>query len=318
MQYVVYGAGAVGGVIGARLHLAGRTTTLLARGEHLERIRAGGLVLDTAEGRLVAAAPATDTAAEVAWTPDTVVLLAVKSHQTQAALDDLGAHAPPGTPVVCTQNGVANEPTVLRRFQHTLGLCVMLPSTHLEPGLVVQKCDPTPGILDLGRYPRGSDPLSEAVASDLRAAGFQSEPRADIMAWKRRKLLVNVAGDVRALCGRGPAADELARRSVEEGETVLGAAGLPVVSGAADDERRGDLLRLRPDLPPAGNSLAQSLARGLATEVDFRAGEVLLLGRLHGVPTPANKLVVDLVHDLTRTGRAPGEVDAAALLAELP
>jgi 2-dehydropantoate 2-reductase len=47
LRYVVYGAGAVGGVIGARLHLAGLPTTLVARGAHLERIGADGLVLDT-------------------------------------------------------------------------------------------------------------------------------------------------------------------------------------------------------------------------------------------------------------------------------
>ena len=46
-RYVVYGAGAVGGVIGARLHLAGHDVTLVARGEHLARIRSDGLVLDT-------------------------------------------------------------------------------------------------------------------------------------------------------------------------------------------------------------------------------------------------------------------------------
>jgi 2-dehydropantoate 2-reductase len=318
MRYVVYGAGAVGGVIGARLHLAGLPTTLVARGAHLERIRADGLVLDTHDGRVPARAEAADTVAEVAWTTDTVVLLTVKSHQTQAALDDLAAYAPPETPVVCAQNGVANEPAVLRRFAHTLGLCVMLPSTHLEPGVVVQKCHPTPGILDLGRFPDGTGEVAEAVAADLRAAGFESVPRPDIMAWKHRKLLVNIAGDVRSLCRSGPEADELARLSGAEGEEALAVAGGAVVTGAADDERRGDVLQLRPDLPPDGNSLAQSLARGLATEVDYRAGEVVLLGRLHGVPTPANELVVGIAHDLARRGEAPGGVDAADLLARLP
>lgn len=298
MRYVVYGAGAVGGVIGARLHLAGLPTTLVARGAHLERIRASGLVLDTHDGRVAARAEATDTASGVAWTPDTVVLLTVKSHQTQAALDDLAAFAPPDTSVVCAQNGVANEPAVLRRFASTLGLCVMLPSTHLEPGVVVQKCHPTPGILDLGRFPAGTGEVAEAVAADLRAAGFESVARPDIMAWKHRKLLVNAVGDVGAVLGRGAEADELAEQVRAEGEAALAAAGVPVVSAAADDERRGDVLQVRPDLPPAGNSLAQSLARGLATEADYRAGEIVLLGRLHGVPTPANERVQRTAHEL--------------------
>ena len=108
-SYVLYGAGAVGGVIGGRLSLAGHDVTLVARGEHLARILADGLVLDTAEGRHAVRAPATDTAAGIEWRDDTVVVLAVKSHQTEAALADLVRHAPGTVPVVCAQNGVTQR-----------------------------------------------------------------------------------------------------------------------------------------------------------------------------------------------------------------
>jgi 2-dehydropantoate 2-reductase len=77
MRWVVLGAGAVGGVIGGHLHLAGLPVTLVARGAHLAAIREGGLRLDTGGGMHRIVAPATDTAAEVEWTDDTVVLLAV-------------------------------------------------------------------------------------------------------------------------------------------------------------------------------------------------------------------------------------------------
>ena len=72
MRWVVHGAGAVGGVIGGHLHLAGLPTTLVARGAHLAAIRDGGLRLDTGDGMHRIVAPATDTAAEVEWTDDTV------------------------------------------------------------------------------------------------------------------------------------------------------------------------------------------------------------------------------------------------------
>ena len=91
MRYVVYGVGAVGGVIAGHLHRTGHDVTLVARGEHLAAIRARGLTLDTYEATYVVDAPATDTAAEVAWTDDTVVVVAVKSQHTQAVLDDLVA-----------------------------------------------------------------------------------------------------------------------------------------------------------------------------------------------------------------------------------
>jgi 2-dehydropantoate 2-reductase len=297
-RYVMYGVGAVGGVIGARLHRAGHEVTFVARGEHLARIRADGLVLDTEEGRHAARAPATDTAAEIAWTEDTVVLITVKSHQTETALADLVAHAPADTLVVCVQNGVTNEPATLRRFAHTYAITVMLPSQHLEPGLVVQSSHPTPGILDVGRYPSGVDERCESIAADLRSAGFESVPRPDIMAWKYRKLVTNAVGDVAAVLPDD--ADELKPLVRAEAEAVLAAAGIPMVSDEADLERRGDLLRRRPDVV-GPNSLGQSLARGLDTEVDYRAGEIVLLGRLHGVPTPATERVQRAAHHLMRT-----------------
>lgn len=144
MRYVVYGAGAVGGVVGGRLALAGHPVTLVARGVHLEAIKAGGLVLDAGDGRHRIDAPATDTAAEVRWTDDTVVLLSVKSHQAAAALSDLRAHAPADVPIVCLTNGIATEAAALRLFARTYAVCVMLPASHLEPGVVVASCHPTP------------------------------------------------------------------------------------------------------------------------------------------------------------------------------
>ena len=295
-SYLLYGAGAVGGVIGGRLHLAGHDVTLVARGAHLDRIRAEGLVLDTAEGRHVVGAPATDTAAGMEWQDDTVVVVAVKSHQTAAALTDLVRHAPAGVPVVCAQNGVANEAAALRLFARTYAITVMLPAQHLEPGVVVQGCHPVPGILDIGRYPSGTDQVTERVSADLRSAGFESVPRPDIMAWKYRKLVTNAVGDVSAVLP--DEADDLKPLVRAEAEAVLAAAGVPAVSHEADRERRGDLLQARADVD-GPNSLGQSVARGLDTEVDFRAGEVVLLGRLHGVPTPANERVQRAAHALS-------------------
>ncbi len=304
MKYVVYGAGAVGGVIGARLHLAGLDTTLIARGAHLAQIRRSGLVLDGAGGRRVVQPPASDTVADVAWTDDTVVLLCVKSHQTPTALADLVAHAPVETPVVCAQNGVANETEVLRRFPRTYGLTVMLPSLHLEPGTVVEKCTPVPGILDLGRYPEGVDATAERIAADLRAAGFESAPRADIMGWKYRKLLVNAVGDAGGLAEADEDVAVLRTEVLAEGEAVLAAAGIVAVTAEQDDVRRGDLLRPRADIASyPGNSLRQSLARGLTSEIDYRAGEIILLGRLHGVPTPVNERLRARVADQEKAQR---------------
>ncbi|MCP3423382.1 ketopantoate reductase family protein [Nocardioides pinisoli] len=318
MRYVVYGAGAVGGVVGGTLARAGRPVTLVARGAHLDAIRAAGLVLDAGDGRHRIDAPATDTAAEVGWTDDTVVLLAVKSHQAAAALADLRAHAPTGTPVVCLTNGVATEAAVLRLFARTYAVCVMLPATHLEPGVVVASCHPTPAILDVGRFPGGTDATTAAVAADLRAAGIASEERADIMAMKRRKLVMNLGNGVDASFAQGAAADELAALAQAEGERVLAAAGLTVATADEDRERRGAILQRRTDLERRGGSTWQSLTRGTGdSEIDYLAGEVVLQGRLLGLPTPVNEAVVAATRHLAATGGAPRSLDAGAVLASL-
>lgn len=320
VNHVVYGAGAVGGVIGGHLHRAGRPTTLVARGEHLARIRKSGLRLDTADGVHVIDAPATDGAAGIDWATEPVVLLAVKSHQTAAALDDLAAHAPADTVVVSAQNGVANETAILRRFRHTYAVTVMLPATHLDPGTVVQRVHPVPGILDIGRFPTGTDATTDAIAADLRAAGFESEPRPDIMAWKYRKLLMNIGNGIDAACERDAAADELIDRATAEGEAVLAAAGIEVIGADADRERRGDILQIRSDprRPDMGGSTWQSIARGTGNvEIDYLSGEIVLLGRLHGHPTPVNELVSRVTTGLARAGGRPRSVDAAELLSAL-
>ncbi|MEO5662454.1 MAG: 2-dehydropantoate 2-reductase N-terminal domain-containing protein, partial [Nocardioides sp.] len=293
MRFVVYGAGAVGGVIGGHLSLAGLPVSLVARGDHLAAIREGGLRLDTAAGMHRILTPATDSAAELVWTPDTAVILAVKSHQAATALADLRRHAPEQTPIVCATNGVATEITALRQFARVYALCVMLPATHLRPGEVVAKCAPTPGILDIGRIPGGTDEVTRAVSVDLRAAGFESEERLDILAWKRRKLLLNAGNGVDASFVRGDAADELAERAEAEGSHVLTTAGLAAVSADEDRARRGSILQRRPDLERRGGSTWQSLARGTGdSEIDYLAGEIVLLGRLHEIPTPASEAIV--------------------------
>jgi len=316
MRYVIFGAGAVGGVIGARLGLAGIATTLVARGEHLAAIREHGLVLETAAGRQVVDLQAARSAAGVDWTDDTVVLLTVKSQQTQTALAGLQAHAPRDVAVVSAQNGVANEAEVLRRFARAYAICVMQPSSHLEPGVVVQQCDPVPGILDIGRFPDGIDETVHTVAADLQAAGFVSKPRADIMAWKHRKLIMNLGNGVQACFEPGAAADELQARARAEGESVLAAAGVPVVSDEDDLARRGDLLRGR-TRPDALGSSWQSLSRGTGDiEADWLNGEIVLLGRRYDVPVLANALIQRATNDLARTGGRPQSLDAALALAE--
>jgi 2-dehydropantoate 2-reductase len=322
MRYVVLGAGAVGGAIGGRLHQHGRDVVLVARGDHLAVLQADGLLLRDPDGDVTLDVQAVGAPADVVWRDDDVVLLATKTHQTPAALDQLAAVAPPATPIVCVQNGVANEAMALRLFEHVHGVPVMLPATHLRPGEVQVSSAPCTGLLDIGRVPDGIDDVDRAVAADLEASTFSARPDADIMRWKRSKLLMNLGNAVEASCTdmSSDAARQLRRLARAEAEACLTAAGL---SWADDDEfraRRGDLIEIRPIAGEdrAGGSTWQSLARGMgATEVDYLNGEIVLLGRLHRVPTPVNALLQETARHLAADGVPPGTLDAADLVARL-
>jgi 2-dehydropantoate 2-reductase len=179
------------------------------------------------------------------------------------------------------------------------------------------------GILDLGRWPDGTDDVDEELAAALRASRFECVARADIMRWKYRKLLTNLGNAVQALCGAGfrqdDAGSEVLARLQAEAEAVLAAAGIDPVSEAEDDERRADHLQLREisGETRAGGSTWQSLARGAGIETDFLNGEIALLGRLHGVPTPANAALQTLMREAAARGAGPGSMTSAELLRQL-
>ena len=319
-RFVVYGAGAIGGVIGARLAQSGHEVVLIARGAHREAIARDGLRLLTPDGVSVHHLAVVGDPGEVAWTDGDVVLLAVKSQDTAGVLERLEATAGPGVAVVCAQNGVANEREALRRFARTYSVCVQLPAGHLEPGVVVAFSAPLTGSLDVGCHPGGVDELAGALAGAFAASGFASTPRADIARWKYSKLLRNTQNAVRALCGPPPAGAELERRAREEAEAVLAAARIEYVPAAQYDARHDRIVTLRPvegQAPTLGSSW-QSLARGAGSiEADHLNGEIVLEGRLHGVPAPVNELLRAAANEAARRGAPPGSVREDELLARL-
>ncbi|SBT54571.1 ketopantoate reductase family protein [Micromonospora narathiwatensis] len=300
MRYVIIGAGAVGGTIGVRLGEAGRDVTLVARGAHLDTIRQRGLTLRTPEGSVTSRLPALAGPGDRPLPADTALVLTVKSQDTDAALAtwvdapvEGGGTAGERLPILLAQNGVANERAALRLFARVHPVCVWLPATHLDPGVVVANGHPHPGMLHIGRYPAGSDDTSRSVAADLTAAGFAAPVRDDVMRWKYGKLLSNLGNGLQALLG-ADIPEPLAARVRAEGEAVLAAAGIPHTTRQEEAAERGDQVRHRPvgGEARAGGSTWQSLARGAGSaEADHLNGEIVLLGRLHGVPAPANAAV---------------------------
>ena len=307
MRYVIYGAGAVGGVIGAKLFMRGREVVLIARGEHLRAIQANGLRLQHPQGEVLLPVPAVGRPSEIEFHAGDVVFLTMKAQDTNAALTDLLAAAGDQVPVVCCQNGVDNERMALRLFEDVYGVCVFLPAGYLEPGLVDATVWPVSGALDVGRCPEGVDALAEAIAGDLTGAGFISRPEPKILRLKYGKLLHNVQNVVQAVCGRGVPVPDLAARLQSEAEACFAAAGMDYAGTEEMSRRSADIDRFLANR--SGNSTWQSLARGAGSiEVDYLNGEIVLLGRLHGVPTPANAAFQRLANEMARQRREPGSV----------
>jgi len=326
MRIVIFGAGAVGSVIGGRLFQHadshGHEITMVARASHCEAIRSNGLTIYDPHGADSIAVPVVEHVAQLALRAGDVVLLAMKTQDTPAALEQLAQHAPPGIAVVCAQNGVENERLALRRFADVYGMCVMLPAAFMEPGVVDASGAPRNAILDIGRYPSGTDATSDAVAAALEASNLASRSIPDVMRWKYAKLLMNLGNAADALIADVDNIPAITGPARAEADACLAAAGIARASGDEDRERRAGVMELRPILggerERGGGSTWQSFARGAATtEIDWLNGEIVLLGRLHGVPTPFNTMLCEVSRWAAATGVAPRSMTAAQMLARV-
>ena len=313
MRFVIYGAGGVGGTIGARLYQADFETVLIARGAHYEAIVRDGLRFVSPTQDVHLGIPCFPHPGDADIRPDDAVILCMKGQHTEDAIRDLHAATAGNARVVCCQNGVENERLALRRFPHTYGMVVLLPAEHLDPGVVVNFAEGTAGCLDAGCYPSGVDEFIERVTTALRVAGFSSVPDPAIMGQKHAKLLGNLNNAVQAATGTG--SRSVAAKLREEALACYRAAGIRCATVEETRARRADIRGGEvPGHARHGGSSLQSMLRGTGDiETDFMNGEIVLLGRLHGIPVPANAMVQELGNRLVRENLAPGSVSIEEL-----
>ena len=232
MRFIIYGAGGIGGTIGARLFLTGHEVLLIARGAHLDALRDDGMRFITATRDERLRIPAVGHPRDAGIGADDVVLLCVKGQQTEEALRDLYDAAGEEVPVVCAQNGVVNERIALRRFPRVYGMVVYLPGEHMAPGEVVNTAEDPAGILDVGRYPTGVDPVAVGAARAITDAGFSALPDPAVMRWKYAKLLANLGNALQAALD--DASPELMRALRQEALACYRAAGIDCATAEED------------------------------------------------------------------------------------
>jgi 2-dehydropantoate 2-reductase len=309
MRYIIYGAGGIGGGIGARLFQHGHEVVLICRGEHLSAIQRQGLTLKTPEDTLQQKVSAVGHPSEISFTDQDVVILTMKSQDTEQALRDLYQASNSDLPIVCGQNGVDNERMAARRFPRVYGMVVWMPGTYLEPGMVLNHATPVGGILDAGCYPNGVDALITQVTADISQSGFSAKPEPNIMRWKYTKLLANIRNALQAACGLEVKAQDFVRALRAETKACYEAAGIEFAPEDELQERVRTQIKLVDieGYPRTGGSSWQSLKRGLPTiEADFLNGEIVLLGRQRGIPTPYNHVLQNVANQMASSGQQPG------------
>jgi len=309
LRWIIYGAGAIGGTIGARLNkvaseAVGDEVVLIARGEHGAAIAANGLRFIHPMGREVLHIPVVEHPGQLNPTADDVILLCMKTQHTPAALAHLCSLGMQNVPIFCVQNGVANERLAARLCSNVYAVVVNLPASHIDPGVVATyagTADSVGGVLDSGRYPGGCDDVLQRVCAGLQQAGFAASADPRVMAQKYAKLLSNLGNALELVLAERTDFRAASRELRAEALECYAAAGidfLPLRDYMARNSALYTPVELA-DTPRIGGSTFQSLQRGAAdVETDFLNGEISLLGRLHGVATPLNSLLQTLARDV--------------------
>jgi 2-dehydropantoate 2-reductase len=314
-RFIIYGAGAIGGVIGGHLALAGTDVVLIGRPEHMNAVRRDGLKLVRPTGPRTVRIGAVSSPAEVGFRPDDVVLLTMKGQNTEDAMRDLKAVAE-DLPIFCAQNGIRNEETVSRYFRRVYGVRVNVGAVYMNTGEVVCRREP-PGWLVIGRYPRGTDELATVAGDLLRKAGFYVLVSPDVMPYKWGKLMSNLGNATGAITNdNSREARSITEAAQDEARQVLKAAGVRWLSEA-------EIAREWPDFGAKATAVMnteeqsstwQSLGRQQGTvETEYLNGEIVRLAKTVGKTAPVNETINRIIQEMAEKKEKPGKYGTAQL-----
>ncbi|SCZ22622.1 ketopantoate reductase [Burkholderia vietnamiensis] len=304
VKIAILGAGALGCAIGAALTEGGNEVWLLNRSAaHVEAMRRDGLRVDDRNGSRHVKVHATTRAAE-AGVVDLVIVL-VKSFDTDAAMRGAVELIGPETLVLSLQNGLGHEDVladIVGRERVLAGKTyvggVMRNPGHIESGVAGKATH-------IGELDGRITPRANAIADTFNASGLDTTVSANIVGTMWDKLLVNVAtGALTGTTGLtyGQLYDEpllkaTALAAVAEAMAVAHAAGVTL---STDDPERAWTLAGEGLSPGFKTSMLQSLEKGSITEIDFINGAVVRWGQRHGVPTPVNATLVACIKGIER------------------
>ncbi len=294
LRVAVMGAGAVGCYFGGMLARAGHDVVLIGRPEHVRAIEAHGLRLQTrAFDEQVRLRASTDAAAVRGAG---LVLCCVKSGDTEAAAQAMRAHLAPQALLLSLQNGVDNADRLRALLPQPVRAAVVYVATEMAgPGHVRHH--------GRGELVVEPGPGGDAWAQALRAAGIPVEISADVRQALWVKLILNCAYNAISAIGQVPYGRMVAVEGVAETmqQVVRECVAVACAEGVAvPADIEATVRGLAGSMPQQRSSTAQDLARGKPSEIEHLNGYVLRRGQAHGVPTPANQVLLTLVRLLER------------------
>jgi 2-dehydropantoate 2-reductase len=322
MKIAVIGAGAIGGLVGAKFALAGEDVTFIVRGRNLQALREHGIKLITADGweHTASNVRATDDYAEAG--AQDLVILAMKAHQVEAVVPELPKLFGPDTAVVTMQNGIPYwyfqrhggryEGTRVGTVDPTGAIAAGIPAERVI-GCVVYPASElvAPGVIrhiEGDRFPLGeldgsATPRVSAIAERFVNAGFKAPVLDNIRAEIWLKLWGNLTfnpisclthSTLEDIC-RYSLSRELAASMMREAQDVAHKLGItfrvPLEKRIAGAEKVGK----------HKTSMLQDVEAGREPEIDALVGSVVELARLTDTPTPHIDTVLSLVKLLAKT-----------------
>jgi 2-dehydropantoate 2-reductase len=319
----VFGAGAIGGLVAARLALSGQAVSVVARGAHLVALRAQGLVLDSGGERVVTRPEVAEDPAALG--PQDYLFITLKAHSLVPALAQLRPLIGPQTTIVAAVNGIPwwythglPAPFADRRVEsvdpsgvlwqtlppaQTLG-CIIYPAAEIvAPGVVAHTYGDR---FSLGE-PDGSRSARAVLLSEmLIAAGLKAPVRPRIRDELWVKLWGNMAlNPISALTGAtldvitaDAGTRAAARAMMLEGQAVAEGLG---VRFPIDVDRRIDGAA---EIGAHRTSMLQDLLLGRPLEIEALLGAVVELAEWVSVPMPISRVVLSLVRQRAQTRMA--------------
>lgn len=336
MRIAIIGAGAVGGVLAARLTSAGERVTLVGRDDQVRAVNEQGLSVRSQAGvETVAVRAVTRLDSE-----HDLVVLATKTQDLTEAIEshrgELGRCS-----LLSTQNGVRADAVLAEHVdrERLMSSIVMFGSTYTKPGEVTFNFT---GGLILGRpfaHPESTEDAELRAVAGVLSRAFDVSLVPNITAMKHLKLFVNFNNGLPGLIGEPMqttfADRDLCRVSVmllREGVEVVRRAGIELGSLPGFPRERIEALVSLPIEQAAGilgktltglsqeplyGSILQSILRGKKSEIDFINGEIVHIAEQNGLQAPLNAKLCALLHDVEQSGRflSPDQVKQAYALA---